>query len=223
MDTTEAYKASRLRVTALLREADPDVVAGLAPCCPEWTVKDIAAHLAGVTADIVSSNLDGVGTDPWTEAQVRDRKDRSLDEVLDEWTEKGEQVEEFLAGGLAPAQMVFDMSCHEHDIRNALRVPGAHDADATVIALDFALGGVKGAYPDDLPPLRLVVGDRTIDLGEGEPETSLTLEPFEALRALTGRRSEAQLRAYDWSGDPTPFLPAFAFGPFHPAATDIHD
>jgi hypothetical protein len=51
----------------------------------------------------------------------------------------------------------------------------------------------------------------------------LTVSTFEALRALTGRRSPDQLRAYDWSGDPAPWLDGFTWGPFTPAAASIDE
>ena len=36
----------------------------------EWTVKDVVAHLCGACEDILAGRLEGVATDPWTEAQV---------------------------------------------------------------------------------------------------------------------------------------------------------
>ena len=39
-------------------------------------------------------------------------------------------------------------------------------------------------------------------------------DSFEFFRALAGRRSTAQVLAYDWSGDPAPYLPVLNhFGP----------
>jgi hypothetical protein len=46
----------------------------------------------------------------------------------------------------------------------------------------------------------------------------LSGDPFELLRAMTGRRSIAQLRAMHWQGDGEAALGAFTFGPFRPAA-----
>jgi hypothetical protein len=40
-------------------------------------------------------------------------------------------------------------------------------------------------------------------------------------RALTGRRSEAQVRALRWEGDVDVFVPAFEFGPFTFPAADL--
>jgi uncharacterized protein (TIGR03083 family) len=49
----------------------------------------------------------------------------------------------------------------------------------------------------------------------------LVAPPFELFRALTGRRSAAQIRLLDWSIDPAPYLPAFQFGPFTLSAADV--
>ena len=94
MDATEAYRATRDRITALLRGVDPEVADRRVPACPQWTVREVAAHLAGVCDDMLEGRLDGVATDGWTAAQVEARADRSLDEILDEWAEVGPRVEE---------------------------------------------------------------------------------------------------------------------------------
>jgi hypothetical protein len=49
---------------------------------------------------------------------------------------------------------------------------------------------------------------------EASPEAVLKIEPFELFRAMTGRRSIEQIKAYAWSADPAPYLPLFQFGPF---------
>jgi hypothetical protein len=57
--------------------------------------------------------------------------------------------------------------------------------------------------------------DRAID------EILLETTSFEGLRALTGRRSLGQVQALDWTGDPAQYLPAFTWGPFRPAESDL--
>jgi hypothetical protein len=49
----------------------------------------------------------------------------------------------------------------------------------------------------------------------------LRLPLFELFRALTGRRSEAQVRALTWSCDPTEFLPLFSLGLFRLRESDL--
>lgn len=219
-----AYREGRQRITSLLRTVDADEALRRVPACPEWTVKDVAAHLCGLNADILAGRMEGVTTEAWTQAQVDRRESASLAEVLDEWDEIGPQVEALLDGGQLPAQMVFDFATHEHDLRHCLDRPGARDADSTRIGLQWLLDA--WSHPPSTPKatgpaMRLVVGERTVELGQGEPGATLALEPFEALRALGGRRSVAQICAYDWGTEPEPWLPWFSTGPLRPAPHDI--
>lgn len=225
MDTTMAYREGRARITSLLRTVDVGDSLRRVPACPEWTVKDVAAHLCGLNADILAGHMEGVTTEPWTQAQVDARSGATLGEVLDEWDEIGPRVEELLAGGQLPAQMVFDLATHEHDLRHALGSPGARDADSTEIGLDWRLESWARNPPStpDAPgrAMRVVIGERTVQCGDGEPGATLDLDPFEAFRTLGGRRSVAQICAYDWNVDPEPWLPWFSGGPLRPAPHDI--
>lgn len=221
MDTTTAHQTVRLRITELLREADADDATRTAPACPAWTVQQLASHVVGVSADILAGNLEGAGSDPWTDAQVAARAGRSLADLADEWDETGPRVEAAAPDGALPAQAVFDQVTHEHDLRDALGRPGFRECPAVAVGFSFVEGVwplVVGTY--DVPPLRIVAGDVELAVGD-DPTVTLVLTPFEALRALTGRRSEAQLTAYRWGVDPTPWLPAFTWGPFSPADTEI--
>lgn len=221
------------------------------PACPEWTVKDTVAHLSGVCADIVSGNIEGVATEPWTAAQVEARRDWSVDQILDEWAAKGAEVEAMVAffPGLVGSQFVLDMTTHEHDIRHALGTPGDRNSEGVEVGVRMVVevGMHVGVSKRGLPPLEVVAGDMRWVLGTGEPPAadteealaaaiyeeagrvlyggdpvtadvtpaaSLKIEPFDLMRALTGRRSADQIRAYEWSVDPTPYLPVFQFGPF---------
>ena len=131
-----AYRGVRTRVGALVADADDATLDTVAPATPGWTVHDLLAHLVGVTADIVSGNLDGVGTDAWAAAQVEARRDRSAAELVSEWNEHGPVVEEMAAQfGRAAGQLLSDATTHEHDTRGAFDTPGARDSDA--VALTF--------------------------------------------------------------------------------------
>src|SRR4051794_6630153 len=69
------YAAGRVRLTELVTEADPEGRTVPVPGCPHWAVKDVVAHVTGVCADVLAGNLDGVTTEPWTAAQVGQRRD----------------------------------------------------------------------------------------------------------------------------------------------------
>lgn len=223
MDTTEAYRQTRLRMSEILRDIDEADHRRPVPACPAWDVRQLASHVVGVSADILAGNLAAAGSDPWTEAQVIARSDRSLLALVEEWDETGPQVEAALAGGLLPAQAVFDLVTHEHDLRGAVHRPGSTDDEAVSIGLTF----VEQMWPlvmagQQIPPLRVDTGGPDLVSGE-DPAVTLHLSPFEALRAFTGRRSLAQVAAYDWGTDPEPWLPAFTWGPFTPSAVDLDE
>jgi hypothetical protein len=62
--------------------------------------------------------------------------------------------------------------------------------------------------------LVLHVAGETHRGGEGEPVRELRADPYELFRGLLSRRSRAQMRAWDWAGDPGPYLESLpAFGP----------
>ena len=66
IDHAAVYRAVRVRITALVCELPEETLDRVAPATPEWRVRDVVAHLAGSTADIVSGNLDDVASDEWT-------------------------------------------------------------------------------------------------------------------------------------------------------------
>src|SRR5215207_854592 len=170
----EAYRGVRMRVGELVVTCDDPTLAIPAPATPEWTVHDLLAHLVGVTADIVSGNLDGVGTDAWAAAQVEARRGATGDDLLTEWTEHGPAVEE-MAGqfGRAAGQLVSDAVTHEHDVRGAFGAPGARDSDAVALSFGF-LGLSLTEQLDATERGALVVHhDGTTDtVGTGEPVAS---------------------------------------------------
>ena len=212
-----ASRDTRGRVGALVRGRDADELETRVPAAPDWRVRDVLAHLTGVAADITAGNLEGVATDDWTAAQVDARHDWPVDRLLAEWDEQGVAVDavvpqfpELIAG-----QLLVDTATHEQDIRGALDAPGARDAD--VLALAFA-PMARFALSDGL---RLETEHGTIVTGDddGSPTTTVRAPRFELFRAMTGRRSLDQMRAYEWTGDPRP--EALVIGLFAPRATDL--
>ena len=222
-DVGAAYAEGRRRLTDLVAGLDDAAAATTVPTCPEWSVHDVFAHLTGVCADVLAGRIDGVGTDPWTDAQVAARRTVPLPDVLAEWNEVAPAVEAMAgAFGKAGFQWVGDQAVHEHDVRGALDRPGARDSETVHVGLRYMVPGFLEAVTSlGLPTLEVRVGDRTWRSDDREPAEVLTVEPFEALRALCGRRSEDQLRALPWTGDPDRYLEAFTWGPFTPPATAV--
>jgi uncharacterized protein (TIGR03083 family) len=222
------YAATREQITKLLRDLGPDEVATLrVPACPEWTVKDVIAHLTGVCSDILAGKLDGVATDPWTAQQVEARKGTSLGEILDEWATAAPQVEA-ITGMFPPeaaAQWVADIVSHEHDLRAALNSPGASDSKALAVALEFLTRGFLEYSVADkqLPPLAVQTNGKEWRSNGGEVAATLRGDGVELMRSFSGRRSADQIRKLDWDGDPEVYIPAFEWGPFHPASADVFE
>jgi uncharacterized protein (TIGR03083 family) len=220
-ELSSAATEARERITKLVAEHSEPAETRV-PACPEWAVKDVIAHLAGVCGDILAGNLDGVTTDPWTAAQVAARKSLSLDELLEQWARDASQVEPLVPmfPGRYAQQWLADIATHEHDLRGALEMPGARDSTATRVAIDFMIGWfVRHSVADK--PVAVVAGDQSWGEPASDGITILRGDAFELMRAVTGRRSLTQIRDLDWSDDPEPFLPLFEWGPFRPAATDI--
>jgi uncharacterized protein (TIGR03083 family) len=219
-----AYTGGRIRITGLVAGLDERQAATIVTGCPEWTVKDVVAHLTGICSDILAGNIEGVATDPWTAVQVDARRPLPIARLVAEWDEVGPQIEALLPS-FPPepsTQLITDLATHEHDLRGTLDRPGARDSDAISIGLSFTAPNFLATIADrGLPALFLRAGDAEWATEGVEPAASLSADRFELLRALTGRRSASQLRALKWDGDPEPYLPAFELGPFHVPAADI--
>ncbi|TDD26910.1 maleylpyruvate isomerase family mycothiol-dependent enzyme [Kribbella turkmenica] len=223
-----SYDDGRRQVLAL--DLDEERLARQVPACPEWTVRDLIAHLAGIAGDSVRGSyfpgaLDA-WRDPavaeqreaWTAGQVGRRSDRSIESVLREFDEYGGRLVTAMRRGALPggpswllAAPVGDLAVHLADLREALGLEP--DAMSPITHFGFA------AYRDwlrvriaehGLPALRLSDGHKDWVLGSGEPGTTLEAGRTELFRAITGRRSAAAIRAYEWSGDPAPYLPVIA-------------
>ena len=218
-----AYSGCRARITAIVGGLDRDRASTTVPTCPEWSVHDVVAHLAGGVDDALSGNLEGLGTDEWTAAQVEARRQTSTADVLTEWNSKAPTLERFLdPAGKLGRQAVADVVSHEHDIRTALSRPGARVSDAVRIGLGFAATSLIESAEARGVSLRLRSGDG-LDLGAEDAAVTLTGSSFELLRAATGRRSVEQLREMDWVGDPETVFPAFTWGPLRPSEKRIDE
>ncbi|MBV8387032.1 MAG: maleylpyruvate isomerase family mycothiol-dependent enzyme [Acidimicrobiia bacterium] len=219
------YADGRQRLSDLVSSASADQHLASVPGCPEWAVRDVLAHVTGVCADVIAGNVEGVATEPWTAAQVAARKQTPVEDILTEWSEVAPQVEAVaeMFPNRTDEQWVLDLTTHEHDIRGALAQPGGRDAAGVLVGLDFAvtMGLANSFQARGLPGLRVKAADREFVVGDGAPVASLEGTPFELFRAMTGRRSAAQVRSLAWEGDPELFIPAFEFGPFTFPAEDV--
>lgn len=196
-----AYRDLRERVGALMGTLDAAVMREPSPATPEWLVRDVLAHLVGVTNDVVNGKLEGVASDAWTGAQVAARRDASTADLLAEWDDYGPRFETLL-DTVPPeisGQALFDAATHEHDLRTALGTPGARDSAAMVVGWSWIIM-MRGR--GDGPTLRFVTDVGDVLAGAGEPVARVEASRFELMRAMTGRRTESEMRAYRWTPEP---------------------
>jgi uncharacterized protein (TIGR03083 family) len=200
-----AYRELRLRVSDVIGRTDAIALAGPALATPEWCVHDVVAHLVGVADDVVNGRLEGIASDPWTQAQVDRRADSSVEEMLAEWEANGPAFEGLLAG--APAeiagQALFDAATHEHDLRHAIGAPGARASDAIAQAWEWI---VHARTRGGAPALRFVVDGAEQVSGTGDVLATVEASRFELFRAVSGRRAAAEIERYKWDRDPEPEL-----------------
>jgi uncharacterized protein (TIGR03083 family) len=212
-----AYAELRARVSDLVDDVDPPALEQPAPATPGWRVRDVLAHMIGVTDDVVHGRLDGVASDPWTAAQVDKRRDLPVAELLDEWEQHASRFGELLVG--APdeiaGQALFDAVTHEHDVRQALARPGGRDSDAMELSWDWLVNvrTLAGA-----PAIRFVTERRDDVAGTGAPEVTVRAPRFELLRATTGRRTVEEMTSYGW--EPAPDVEVLLAAPFFTIRTD---
>jgi uncharacterized protein (TIGR03083 family) len=228
MDAADIYADVRSRMIDLALATPADALAGQVPATPAWTGRQLIAHMVGIPSDVLAGRLDGVGSDEWSARQVAEREGKSVEELADEWRSTAEAFDGLVRSGPPgmTGALVADIAQHELDLRGLLDQPAP---DACAAAVDFGLNTMvffldKRVKKAELGALRLNAGNQewTVGPGESEPVATLTTTPTELFRVIAGRRSAAQVRALDWSGDPEPYLPLLsAFGSL--AATDVHE
>ena len=230
-DLAGVYDETRQRISAVVSSLDDAALAGAAPATPGWTVRDVVAHLTGDLAALLASDLptsfftsfgdpaEVTKLNAWTERMVVERRTRPIGEVLDEWATLTPKAWSLLASGqadplgFADRVLTTDVAVHEQDIYGALDVARERDCAALRIATATYVG-VLGVRLDGLGPVQFVTAEKSYQAGDGEPGATARVDRFELFRALSGRRSPDQIRGWDWTGDPEPYLSLFyLYGP----------
>lgn len=214
-DASAHYFVFKDTVTSLITEENQFTII---PACPDWTLRDILGHFVGEFEDLRDGNTAELGQSQWTAAQVARHASSDLAAVKQTWDEliaaAGERAREY------GAFVLPDIVTHEFDVRGALGNTDNRDTPALIAAAQFFCPIVgRGFAAANVPALRLNFGDKSLVLGEGEPAGELRISPFETNRVVTGRRSLAQIRALDWSTDPSPWIEHISFMP--PRSTDL--
>jgi uncharacterized protein (TIGR03083 family) len=126
--------------TALVRSLD-EAQLDTPTRCDGWTVRDVAAHVAGTMADVVAGRFEGLGTPEVTQREVDERAGRTAVQLADELDEVKVGAQQLLAvfddeaweapapAGVAPTvgwgveSLWYDAFLHGDDIRHALGQP----------------------------------------------------------------------------------------------------
>lgn len=185
-DVVTAYHGVRSRIIALLRELPEDQAATMVPCCPAWNVAELASHVVGLVDDILENRMEGVTTEPWTQAQVERLRGLSLVQLADRYeasTERFDTVLPFVPSRVN-SQLVMDAVTHEHDLRDAVGRRGAEDSLAVQVALGWLLD----------------MADRN-EQGLAASLRSVGASDFDLMRSLSGRRSAAQIAELGLPGE----------------------
>ncbi len=201
-----AYHGLRARVRSMITDATAAQLEMICPTTPAWRVRDTLAHVSGVPSDVLAGRMENVASDAWTQAQVDARRDFTTEQMLDAWDVEAPQLDPIM--GMFPivslGQMVFDAYTHELDIAHALGIVTDHSVPAAGLAFDWVVanGGLGTKQP---LVLNTEVG--RVEFGRVTPASaSLDVSRFDFMRAATGRRSAAQIKAYSSSSEVDPAL-----------------
>lgn len=210
----EAYAATRLSIVELVRDLSEEESQRNVPACPAWSVRDVVAHLSAIAVDASKGNLEGVGSEAWTQRQLDERVGKDIPQLVSEWDEVAPQIEgalEYFPKGAA-SLFVGDTVTHEHDMRLPLERPGDRNAPAAEVAVNGYVRWFGRRLKDrEMPAVTIRAEGREWLAGAGEPAVEVEAPTlFDLLRGLTGRRSRGEIAAFRWSADPEPYLDVFS-------------
>jgi uncharacterized protein (TIGR03083 family) len=219
MRSAELYHAAHERMAAAVHDLGPEDLDRQVPACPQWSVQDLVAHLAGVAADFVAGNLAGAPRPPWTAVQVETRRNLPLSDVLDEWSVAGPQLEKLVVDGTTSHPLVcnpyVDASVHEADLHGAIG-SGRPPTDLWLTTLEWML--------DEPGPLTVVTPDGTYQAGPDDgPAATVRTSSYELFRAIFGRRSKAQIVTWDWDDPEHPTVWSTALARLPQTSVSLND
>lgn len=176
---------------ALAQSLSTEQLGATVPATPQWSVRDVLGHAAGVAGDTVAGRMDGAPSPAWTARHVAERADRTVPELIEELRDTQAAIAASTRDNDRPA-IVWDRSVHLADLYETLGLgvpPESTWRPVLSAVAGMCLAGV---------PLTVRCGEETF--GAGGPEVGV--EPYEVFRAAFSRRSRHQIR--EWAGeDPT--------------------
>ena len=223
-----AYEQGVDEVSALLEGLDDEALETVVPACPDWSVGDLLAHLVGVAEDSADGGYfadamdawrtpasrrlgrcgppdtsTGIGTAPATTLVGR------LSRHGSDWAGRCAGAPGWSARrrhGWSPPRPPT-CPCTWPTLREALGQPA--ESGSAISRFGFAAYRQwlrQRLVHQQLPALLLSDGRHDWPVGRGDPAGTVTAPADELFRMITGRRSRAEIRRYDWTVDPTPYL-----------------
>lgn len=210
VETAPAVYASLQRaLIPQLAALDSDETHNAVPACPGWTIKDVMAHVSGLVAETLAGVPLPRGSDAATARQVADRTDLSLSDVLEEWWANAPGFADF--GEHDPAYvaaLTSDLVVHAIDIGETLDEPIDIDDEAIrLVAARYGHTLLDRAAQAGIALALVLDGAALVD-DVHDGRLTLRASSFDFLRAVTGRRTGAEVRAMNWTGDPEVLLGA---------------
>lgn len=138
------------------------------PATPDWTVREVLAHLSGGAVDAVTGRMDGAPGPEWTARHVSERADVPVADLMTELREHQDAVAASVADNPRPA-LVWNIAVHHADLHEALDLARLPDRLWAPIA--DALAPRAGAAAD-------------------------AVSSYELFRAMFSRRSRAQMQGW---------------------------
>jgi hypothetical protein len=207
VDILELYTDTRARLVDMAATLDALAAATPVPATPDWTVKDVYAHLTGLAADFVADRRGGMGSPEWTARQVGARREVELETVCVEWTNLEAPFLAWVRAQETPPTFVgLDIWTHQQDLVATLgREPERDERSGFLIGA--ALAAFDGRLRrDGAPAVRVIATSADEVIGAGDPIATLRADDHAVLRLLFSRRTLAQMAAAPWEGDPVPAL-----------------
>lgn len=205
-DAERLYLESQEAILGLINEDNAHLNV---PACPEWNLRELLAHLTGALIDLATGNTDGAPRPEWTAKHIERYRDTSVTELAQTWRDAARSPEAKALYEKMGIGLLLDIGTHEFDVRGAVGNKERRDAEVLKAIHPIATSMVDQRIREaEESALTLGTEVGPVIVGDGMPQGSLSTTVFELSRVITGRRSPQQVRALEWSVDPSPWIDA---------------
>ncbi len=203
VDCGALYESIRCDLITMVLAADPAERERFVSATPDWRVRDVLAHVTGITEDLNAGNFGNGDPEAFTRAQVERHRHDPIAEIITLWDHEAPRFEDGLRvlGYQVGNHFVGDLFIHFVDVAATLDHPVDRDSTAVWVARDWYLDALEEALiAIDHGSLEVVTGSERRVIGTAPVTATVTTTPFEMLRACAGRRSAAQISDFVWTG-----------------------